>query len=406
MAHRRVSYSSSILWRLIFFVIGIVSIFTGFAVDGVSVLGCVANGAEFKLARDSYCDMRFKENQQYKWNVKYSFSVGNSNYSGYKILRGSKTEVHYMREVCYLPMWPEINWLRAENSLGVCSVSGVIIGIFFLWLSVKKRLLYDDVGRYAEGNFIDNRRIISYAGLGPADYLKVCMKECTIGFKNMPLLKVIIFTIILASVWIFLIKAKLVQPENSYIAVASMLTYSQSGLYGDIIDFFGGILGRVFFALFFMQLVIECNADTRYLRGYKESEPSSYLGFVVAGSWLTGFGISLFLFDFMTGGLRREDSIIGLIMFFWCWKARNDLNSRLMGFINSFFKGKPKYANVARKAVGGAAIGFLVSFILIWTPFCFIASSSMLGIMLCLLGSAIFASGCLLDRRKSETENI
>lgn len=397
MAHRRVSYSSSIFWRLIFFVIGIVSIFIGFAVDGVAIFGCTTKGAEFKVARDSYRDMRFKENQRYKWKIKYSFTLDNATYSGYKIIRGSETEVHYMKEVCYLPMWPNVNWLRVENSLGMCSVSGAIIGIFFLWLSMKKRLLYDDVGRYTEGNFIDDRKIISYTGLGPVDFLKVCAKECVVGFRNLPLLKVSFFIIALAVLWICLIKAKLAQPENAYVAIASMLTYAQSGLYGGTVDFLGGILGRIFFAFFFLQLVIESSADTSYLRGYRETKPSRFLGVAVAGAWLAGFGAALFLFDLMTGGLRREDSIIGLVMFFWCWKARNDMNSRLLGFINSFFKGKPKYPNSARKALGGAAIGFLVSFFLIWTPSSFVARGSMMGIALCLVGAALFGSGWLLD---------
>ena len=71
----------------------------------------------------------------------------------------------------------------------------------------------------------------------------------------------------------------------------------------------------------------------------------------------------------MSSGLCREDSIIGLVMFLFCYKAHKNMNNPIVGFINSFEKGNPQNANAARLLILGGALGFLIGFVTIWTPY-------------------------------------
>ena len=71
----------------------------------------------------------------------------------------------------------------------------------------------------------------------------------------------------------------------------------------------------------------------------------------------------------MSSDLNREDSIIGLIMFLYCLRAQKNRNNPFIGFINSFVRGKPQNENAARISILGASIGFLTSFIIIWTSY-------------------------------------
>ena len=55
-------------------------------------------------------------------------------------------------------------------------------------------------------------------------------------------------------------------------------------------------------------------------------------------------------------------------MFIFCFRAQKNINNPVAGFINSFVRGKPQNENAARISILGASVGFIFSFILIWTP--------------------------------------
>lgn len=386
----------SLFWRIAFFAIGVAVILGGFAIDGLRFFGRTTISGAFQETREPQWDTRYPPETRYIWRIKYDFWVNDQRYSGYRFLRGSRKEVKYSKLICYIPVWPSINWIVTDDNSVVYSICGLFLGFFFFWLSLKTRLMQDKTNREKFDEYLNRSKIRAVYGLDTKQYLNFTLKESLKGWKHVQKIKIIIFVLLLCSVWYFLIEAKLDAPRDSLISILSMLTYAQAGLYGGIIDMLGGLLGRILFASFFLQLLIDSDTVTNYTEGEPPEGDLKHAKMANVGGWLVGFGLSFVLFDFMTGDLRREDSIIGLVMFFYLLKMSKDMNNRFIGFLESLENGEPKNPRLARKVVKGMSIGFLTSFIFMWFP-TIIYYRPFNGIIIALIGCVFLAISWVAD---------
>ena len=250
------------------------------------------------------------------------------------------------------------------------------------------------------GVYFSNTGILPIKGLGPKSYLSFIFEEIKIGFKRVISFKVIFVLLYLFSIWYIILWAKTQSEYASFATILSWFTYAQAGAHGTLINVVGGTIGKILLISFLLYPVIETSYETNYLNCKLAKTLSIYVLLSSFGAFILGVGVSLILFNFMTSGLCREDSIIGLIMFFFCYKAQKNINNPVIGFINSFEKGEPQNPNAASKAMLGASIGFLIAFSVIWTSYTFFIDY-FISLLVFATGFSIFLISFLFKRNNN-----
>ena len=320
----KIQYKFNLFFRLVFISLGLIAFLIGFFVDGIKLFGTTTNKGAFKPIKvgiyKSMMDKRFR----YRWKVKYEFFINKTKYIGSKFFRGGPDNIDFKKEIGYLAIYPKINWLETDEPKGINLILGFIIGQFFVWFAFRKKLIYShDLSVVINGVYFNNTGILPVRGLGPLAYISFIFEEIKKGFKR-------------------------------------------------VINIAGGLIGKVFLISFLLYPAIEARYETNYLIS-QPPKTLSLFGLISSfGAFILGIGASLIFFNFMSSGFCREDSIIGLIMFFICYKAHKNINNPVIGFINSFEKGNPQNPNAARKILLGASLGFLLGFCVIWTSYTYL----------------------------------
>jgi hypothetical protein len=369
----KIQYKFNLFFRLVFISFGLIAFLIGFLVDGIKLFGTTTNKGAFKPIKvgiyKSMMDKRFR----YRWKVKYEFFINKTRYVGCKFFRGGPDNIDFKKEIGYLAIYPKINWLETDEPKGINLILGFIIGQFFVWFAFRKKLIYShDLSVVINGVYFNNTGILPVRGLGPLAYISFIFEEIKKGFKRVINIRVIFILVYLLAVWYIILWAKTQQSYSSLAVVLSFLSYAQAGAHGSIINIAGGLIGKVFLIAFLLYPAIEAKYETNYLIS-QPPKTLSLFGLISSfGAFILGIGVSLSLFNFMSSGFCREDSIIGLIMFFICYKAHKNINNPVIGFINSFEKGNPQNPNAARKILLGASIGFLIGFCVIWTSYTYL----------------------------------
>ena len=358
--------------RLIFISLGLLFFIIGFIVDGIRIIGNITNKGSFQPIKVGIYETIMDKNYRYRWKVKYEFFIDEKKYVGSKFFRGGPDKIDFKKEIGYLPFSPKINWLETDEPKGINLILCFIIGQFFIWFALRKRLVYaHDLSVVVNGVYFSNTGLLPVKGLGPLGFLRFIVDAIKIGFKRVFSFRILLLLLYLSSVWLIILWAKNNSYYASFAVILSVLTYAQAGVHGTFINIIGGIIGKIFFISFLLYPPIESKYETNYLVGSPVRTLSLYGLISSFGAFIFGIGFSLILFNFMSSGLCREDSIIGLVMFLFCYKAHKNMNNPIVGFINSFEKGNPQNANAARLLILGGALGFLIGFVTIWTPYVF-----------------------------------
>ena len=368
--YERTVYRFTFIARLIFCLLGISIFLFGFAIDGIKFFGTKTSNATFNPIKVDIYKSMMDFNQRYKWKIKYEFTVDGNKYVGSKFLRGGPDHIEFNREIGYLSLYPKINWLESHCVKGLNFAFFFIIGQFFIWLAFRKKILNEsEISVNVNGIYYATNRILPIKGLNTSNYLRFLFEEFKIGIVRIFSSRVFFLLMYFFILWYLILLAKSNENYCNFARILSTLFYAQAGMHGSLYDIIGGVIGKIFFISYFILPTIEINCETNYLSGYPNSKGNLYEFISNLGSFFIGFGISLCLYIFMTAGLCREDSIIGFIMFMFCFRAQKNINNPFIGFINSFVNGKPQNENAARFSLLGASIGFLFSFIIIWTSY-------------------------------------
>ena len=400
----KTKYRLNLFFRLFFIGLGLLTILIGFFIDGIKLFGTTTDKGAFKPIKvgiyKSMMDKRFR----YQWKVKFEFFIDKTKYVGSKFFRGGPDDIEFKKEIGYLSVYPKINWLETDEPKGLNFILSFVIGQFLIWFALRKKLIYaHDLSVVVNGVYYANTGILPVKGLSPSKYISFIFESIKNGFERVFSLNVIFIILYLLAIWYLVLWAK-TKPEYADLAsVLSWLTYAQAGAHGSINDFVGGITGKILLVSFLLYPAIEDKYETNYLI-CNPTKTLSFYGLLSSfGAFILGFGISLFLFNFMSSGLCREDSIIGLILFLFCYKAQKNINNPIIGFINSFEKGEPLNPNAAKRAMQGASLGFLIGFSVIWTSYIFFIDYLVSSIILALGFSIILIS--FLFRKDDNSKN-
>lgn len=397
-------YAFSWVIRIILFLIGLTSIIIGFAADGVKFLGTTTKQGAFTPLIVGCYETCPDRSIRYRWKIKYEFWIEGEKYVGSKYLRGGDSSITYKKEIGYIKAFPRINWLETDEHKGINLFIGIILGQAFIWLAFKKRPIFThDLNRTYNGIFYANTGILPVKGMNTTEVIEFIKNLFRVGIKKIFTVKVIIFIVVMLTLWSAALWARVNYPNNGLCVVLSWLTYARGGIHGNIINVFGGILGKILYLTFFLQLILEGKFDTNYYNACPAMNITIYGRLSNFASLVLGFGVSLILFELMTAGLSYEDSFIGVIAMFACFKAYRNINNPIMMLINSFKNGRPRNARAARTAMFGAAWGFLLSFGLIWTEYN-IYLGSYYGLIVCMIGWAVLFLSSLIKKSQNEIE--
>ena len=368
--NERITYKFSLIARLFFILLGISIFLFGFAIDGIKFFGTKTTNATFNPIKVSIYKSMMDFNKRYRWKIKYEFTVDGNKYIGCKFLRGGPDNIEFNHEVGYLSSYPKINWLESHTNKGLNFFFFFIIGQFFIWLAFRKNIIYEsEISVNINGIYYASNKILPVKGLNTSNYIRFIIEELKNGILRVFSFKLFFFLMYFFIIWYVILLGKNNDNYFNFAKILSTLFYAQAGMHGSIINITGGLIGKIFFISYFILPIIENKGETNYLPGYPQSKGNLYEFISNLGAFFIGFGIAFCLFIFMTADLCREDSIIGFIMFLYCFRAQKNINNPFIGFLNSFVNGKPQNENAARVSILGASIGFLIAFIIIWTSY-------------------------------------
>lgn len=178
-------------------------------------------------------------------------------------------------------------------------------------------------------------------------------------FKNP---KALVFSIILAGIWLVLIILKTSGVAKGFVNFASWLTFAQGGMSGGFFGYIGGILGKVFYTTALFRLI---SGAKGLGNGFKQLF-KPFKSFRNIGPVLIGIGIAMICYNFFGAKITFEDSMVAILGFFLAVSSLGSESGFLFRMARSFMARKANGNRVAdiSKTNGiltGIAIGSILN---------------------------------------------
>lgn len=174
--------------------------------------------------------------------------------------------------------------------------------------------------------------------------------------------------LVLAGIWLVLSILPAIGFNPWPVKLLSFATFAQGGLYGGFLAMLGGIIGKALFAFFISALVVPLIRGKASLKGLGSGLKRLLAGFSIQGihmlpPLLTGIGISLVIFNFLSGNSRLVNSMPGLVFFVLAVRTLMHQGgffwNLLLIFANKLAKGKRPSITIVQRFVSGFATGGL-----------------------------------------------
>ncbi len=126
--------------------------------------------------------------------------------------------------------------------------------------------------------------------------------------------------LVLAGIWLVLSILPAIGFNPWPVKLLSFATFAQGGLYGGFLAMLGGIIGKALFAFLISALVVPLIMGKSTMKGFGKGFKRFLTGFSVQGihmlsPLLTGIGIALVVFNFLSGNSSLVNSMPGLVIF-------------------------------------------------------------------------------------------
>ncbi len=198
-----------------------------------------------------------------------------------------------------------------------------------------------------------------------AESFHQAIASLTSYFKNP---KKLIPILILAAVWLILSILPALGFNPLPVRLLSFATFAQGGMYGGFWGAVGGVLGKAIFAYFFSVLLIPLVTGKVSTKGFFSGMKRYFAGFYihtlsVLAPLLAGIGLSLIIFNFLSGNASLVNSMPGIVGMILAIRAFIRQRGFIWGFILSIFsrisKGKIPPGPILNRFVAGYAAGSL-----------------------------------------------
>jgi hypothetical protein len=181
--------------------------------------------------------------------------------------------------------------------------------------------------------------------------------------------KRLIAVIAVSLIWLVLMLLPSLGLQTSKLKWLDFLTFSKGGTSGGLLGQIGGVAGKGMFAYFIFSSALPVFGGGRPFagigKGLKRFFGSlSFRDKSAVSSLLSGAGIALAAYNFLTGNALLINSMAGISAFFISLRALANRGGFLRGFLTSitskFSKGHTAYASAITRFMAGLAAGFAI----------------------------------------------
>lgn len=154
---------------------------------------------------------------------------------------------------------------------------------------------------------------------GPLRFLK---ESILVGIKSVLQLlrnpKQMIPMLVLGVFWLILSLLSALGINPRPVRILSFLTFAQGGMYGGVLGAAGGVIGKAVFAYFVSALILPLFSGKNPFKAVGRGLKSFLSGLAVksassAGQLVIGAGLSLIVFNFLTGNAGTVNSMAGVV---------------------------------------------------------------------------------------------
>lgn len=186
-------------------------------------------------------------------------------------------------------------------------------------------------------------------GMGPFKYLLSGIGLIFKGFKEVFVNKKrSIPVLVISLIWFLLMLLPVLGVNSSAQNWLSFLTFAQGGTGGGLLSVVGGFIGKGIFAYFLTSLLLPLSGGKPFAGlggglktlfgsfGFRDKKAFALL--------LTGIGLALICYNFLTGNASLQNSMVGIAAFLVSLRALANNGGFLRGFFMSFLKKSTKAA--------------------------------------------------------------
>ena len=202
--------------------------------------------------------------------------------------------------------------------------------------------------------------------------------------------------LVLSAIWLLLSLLTAFGINPVPIQVLSLISFAQGGLYGGVLGAVGGVIGKAVYAYVISVLILPILTGKKPFKGAGIGFKRIFSGLAVQSVnalalLLTGFGLALVYFNFMTGNATLINSMAGVVGFILAlkglWKNSGFLWGVLFFVAQKASRGKLPSHMAANRMLAGFAAGSAASIALsaLPTPY-----------LLYLIGALLTVAGIIL----------
>lgn len=175
--------------------------------------------------------------------------------------------------------------------------------------------------------------------------------------------------ITISIIWLVLILIKSLNINFFLTDIINYLTFSTGGTGGGVITIIGGLIGKSILAYFISTLILQNKNNLNvinYIKNFIKTFNLKEKSFIIFS--VIGIGLSLILYNFITGDASMNNSVIGIVSILLLLKAlygkTGMMKETLHLFLNKTGIMKESESNNLNSVVTGCIIGFVLGIII------------------------------------------
>lgn len=188
--------------------------------------------------------------------------------------------------------------------------------------------------------------------------------------------KKLIPAVIMAVLWFVLSLLPLLGINSLPVKLLGYLSFAKGGTNAGVLGALGGTIGKGIFAYFISSMFLPVFSGKKSLSKISGTVKQLFSSLAVKDSkaftpLLSGMGVALISYNFLTGNASIQNSMIGITAFLLSLRALSSKAGFLRGFISSFIKKFSKAntlnADYVKRTIGGMTSGYALSLLLSFT---------------------------------------
>lgn len=147
------------------------------------------------------------------------------------------------------------------------------------------------------------------------------------------------------------------------VKILSLLTFAQGGMFSGVWGAIGGVIGKAIYAYFISALIIPLFSGRKPFRRSGDQKTAVSLtgrGAMAIAPLLTGIGLALGVYNFLTGNASIINSMAGVVVLVLAIRSIMRKGGFLWGLLLSFVRNKSRTGAASQKIVSRIMSGYAI----------------------------------------------